>query len=117
MKNRKRDRRDIEAEVQKTLRRLDHVEKVKAKPFFFTRLQHRLNTLQAQKSEPETSSIFATLLRPALMPLLVVSSIGAGILIGYKPATSNRSAVAAALAEAYGLKAPDLTQYTLTSNR
>jgi hypothetical protein len=117
MKNRKRDRRDIEAEVQKTLRGLDHVEKVKAKPFFFMRLQHRLDALQAQKSQPEVSSIFATFLRPALMPLLIVVSIGVGILIGYKTPTSSRAEAASVLVEAYGLNAPDLTQYTLTSNQ
>ena len=117
MKNRKRDRQTAEAEAQKTLQGLDHIEKVKAKPFFFTRLQHRLDALQAQQSEPEVSSILITFLRPALMPLLVVISIGVGVLIGYKAATSNRAEAASVLVEAYGLSAPDLTQYTLTSNR
>jgi len=117
MKALKRDRQASEAEAQKTLQRLEHIEKVKAKPFFFTRLQHRLDTLQARKSQPEGSSIFATFLRPALMPFLVVSSIGAGVLIGYKAPTSNRAEAASVLVEAYGLNAPDLTQYTLTSNQ
>jgi len=117
MKDRKRDRQAIAAGAQKTLQSLDHIAKVKAKPFFFTRLQHRLDTLQAQKSRPEVISIFATLLRPALMPLLVVISIGVGVLIGYKAPTSSRDEAASVLVEAYGLNAPDLTQYTLTSNR
>jgi len=117
MKTHKRDRQAIEAEAQKTLQSLDYIEKVKAKPFFLVRLQNRLDALQARKREPEGSSIFATFLRPALMPLLVVVSIGAGILIGYKAPTSSRAEAANALVEAYGLNAPDLTQYTLTSNQ
>jgi len=117
MKARKRDRQAIETEVKKTLQGLDHIAKVKAKPFFFTRLQHRLDTLRAQQSQLEGSSIFATFLRPALIPLLIVVSIGAGILIGYQPATSSRAEAASVLVEAYGLSAPDLTQYTLTGNQ
>lgn len=117
MKNRKRDWQSIEAEVQKTLQSLDHAEKVKAKPFFFTRLQHRLEPLQADRRAPEMSSIFIRILRPALMPLLVVISIGAGVSIGYKAPTRNRTEAANALVEAYGLSAPDLTQYTLTNIR
>lgn len=117
MKNRKRDRRDIEAEVQKTLQGVDHVEKVKAKPFFFMRLQRRLEAQPAQKREPEVSSVFKAFLRPALMPLLVVISIGVGVLIGYKAPTISRAEATSALVEAYGLSGPDLTQYTLTSNK
>lgn len=108
---------DVEAEVQKTLQGLDAVEKVKAKPFFFMRLQRRLDAQQASKSAPEMRSVFTALLRPALMPLLVVISIGAGIFIGYKAPTSGRAETAKVLVEAYGLSAPDLTQYTLTSNQ
>jgi len=107
---------DIEAEVRKTLQSLDHLEQAKAKPFFFTRLQRRLDALQAQKREPAANSIFAAFLRPALASLLVVLSIGAGILIGYKAPARGRAEAANALVEAYGLSVPDLTQYTLTGN-
>lgn len=116
MENREQDWQAIEAEVQKTLQSLDRVEKVNAKSFFFTRLQHRLDALQALRHEHKISATFTTFLRPVLAPLLIVASIGAGILIGYKQTASPRSSAAEALVETYGLQAPDLAQYTLMSN-
>ncbi|HEY4613570.1 MAG TPA: hypothetical protein VII11_11360 [Bacteroidota bacterium] len=113
MKKVKPDHRDIEAEVQKTLQGFEQVEKVKAKPFFFTRLQHRLDLVLAQKNTPAASSMLAPILRPAWAPLLIVISIGVGILIGYKSAPISRNTAASVLVEAYGLNAPDLTEYTL----
>jgi len=113
MKKRKRNHHDIEAEVQKTLQSLGQIDKVKPKPFFFTRLQHRLDLVLAQKSTPAASPIWAQILRPAWAPLLIVISIGVGILIGYKSAPISRNTAAGVLGEAYDLNAPDLTQYIL----
>ena len=117
MKKVKRDHHDIEAEVQKTLQGLEQIEKVKVKPFFFTRLQHRLDLVRAQKSTPAAGFILAQILRLAWAPLLIVISIGVGILIGYKSAPISRNTAAGVLGEAYGLNAPDLTQYTLGGGR
>src|SRR5574342_1359717 len=108
MKDRKKDKTAIDAEVQKTLQSLDHLPKVKANPFFYTRLQQRL----AVRHRRETGSIFDVIfhkaLRPALVPLLIAVSIGAGIWIGYKPTTANRTTYLNSMIETYGLNAPDL---------
>lgn len=105
----------IDAEVHKTLQSLDQIKKVQASPFFYTRLQQRLDSRRNNESASLRNAIGGKVLRPALVPLLIVASIGAGILLGYKPETENRKAYLNNLIETYGLNAPDLSNYTLTA--
>jgi hypothetical protein len=115
MRDRKKDEQAIEAEVQKTLACLDHIEKTRAKPFFYARLQQRLDALHERKTVSDWRVVYVKFLRPALAPLLIVASIASGILLGYKPATNSRAASLDRMIEAYGLSAPDLSTYTLTA--
>jgi hypothetical protein len=114
MRDRHKDKTAIDAEVQKTLQSLDHIPKVQANPFFYTRLQRRLAARHGREAISIFGVIFQKALRPALVPLLIAVSIGAGIWIGYKPATANRTTYLNSMIETYGLKAPDLSNYTLT---
>ncbi|GEM_PF-4224551 len=115
MKDRKKDEQAIEAEVQKTLACLDHIEKTRAKPFFYARLQQRLDALHERETAPSWHLVDTKFLRPALAPLLIVASIVSGILVGYKPVTDSRAAFLDRMIEAYDLSAPDLSNYTLTA--
>jgi hypothetical protein len=114
MRDRQKDKTAIEAEVRKTLQSLDAIPKMKANPFFYTRLQQRLAARQRRETASRFGVIFHKALRPALVPLLIAVSIGAGIWIGYKPATANRTTSLNSMIETYGLNAPDLSNYTLT---
>lgn len=115
MKAQQKSKTAIDAEVQKTLQSLDQIKKVKASPFFYTRLQQRLANRRNNESASIPNAIWGKVLRPALVPLLIVASVGAGILLGYKPKTENRTAYLNNLIETYGLNAPDLSNYTLTA--
>ena len=115
MRDRKKDKAAIDAEVLMTLQSLDHLPKVKANPFFYTRLKQRLTSRQQRETASTFDVIFQKILRPALVPLLIAVSIGAGIWIGYRPATANRTTYLNSMIETYSLNAPDLSNYTLTA--
>lgn len=115
MKVQQKSKTAIDAEVHKTLQSLDTIKKVQASPFFYTRLQQRLDSMHNKASASILNAVWGKVLRPALVPLLIVASIGAGILLGYKPEAVNRTAYLNNLIETYGLKAPDLSNYTLTA--
>jgi hypothetical protein len=111
MKTRKRDRHTIEEEVYETLQCLDRVEKVKAKPFFYTRLRQRLDAIEVARMDSAPHGALAKILRPAL----VAASILLGVLVGYDRSSHYRSQSLDSFAEVYGLQAPDLNDYFLPS--
>jgi hypothetical protein len=115
MRDRKKDEQAIAAEVQKTLQCLDHLEKARAKPFFYARLHQRMGAIHEREAAPDLRVVYMKFLRPALAPLLIIASIASGILLGYKPATDSRAASLDRMIEAYDLSAPDLSNYTLTA--
>lgn len=119
MKKYKKDDNAIEAEVQKTLRSLDQIEKVKAPPFFYMRLQRKLETMQSRETTVLSERLYAKFFRPVLAPALIAASILLGVWIGRGTSSSSdkRSAPLTALATAYGLNTLNVSDYTLTEGK
>jgi hypothetical protein len=57
----------IEQEIRKTLNHFEHAEKLSQNPYFYTRLQQRL--------EEKNKNIFDTVLKPALLTGLVAINL------------------------------------------
>ncbi len=114
MKNCNRDRQTIEAEVDKTLQCLDDIKQVKPSPFFYTRLQHRLDEIKVQEYQSVMDYLSVKLLRPGFVSLLVAASIFAGILIERLETSSIRQEKLKTIVEVYNLSGPDLNEYFLT---
>lgn len=113
--NKKKDKKAIEEEVYKTLYCLDGVEKVKPRPFFYTRLKQRLDELERQEAHSPLDIIYVKFLRPALIPLLIAVSIVSGVFWGHNVSMIDRSENISTVAEFYGLDEPNLDNYILTS--
>jgi hypothetical protein len=64
----KKDR--IKEEIQKTLEQFDQQESLPRDPYFYTRLQAQLDSRRQQRR------VFAAVLRPAMLVLLVVANVG-----------------------------------------
>lgn len=109
----KEDRRQaVEREVQKTLHALEKRPAIKASAFFSMRLRNRLDALNVV--EPE-SVPRASKLRPVLLAVMFAMSVFIGIQIG-KPSESMQTTDSLDhLIESYGLQAPEINQYQLTS--
>ena len=60
----------IEQEIQKTLDLFDSAEKLPRNPYFYTRLQARLDERRRKRS------IYSAILKPALLTVLVVVNLG-----------------------------------------
>lgn len=60
----------IEQEIQKTLDQFENPEKLPPNPYFFTRVQARLEETRKQQS------VMAAILRPALLTVLVAINLG-----------------------------------------
>lgn len=66
------DRKErIEQEVKKTLQCLDQFEPIKSNPFFYTRLQTRINSLNKKQER----SIFSVFIESYLQPAFLVSIV------------------------------------------
>lgn len=113
---RRKDREAIDEEVLKTLHCLDNVGRLRARPFFYTRLKQRLDGLEAAESQARLFEAPWRIWRPVLVPALVAASVLLGVFIGYEPPSNNHSENLETFATAYGLKAPDLNDYLLTKS-
>ncbi|MFQ5630718.1 MAG: hypothetical protein ACE5I1_18255 [bacterium] len=105
--------RAVENELQKTLQALDYFEKVKASPFFYTRLRQRLDAIGASNQTAAQKTVFAGVFHPVLVPILLAASVLLGIFVGYKPDSVSHTENLDAFATTYGLQAPDLSNYVL----
>ena len=65
----------IERDIQKTLDQFENVEQLPPNPYFFTRVQARLEETQKQQS------VFSTILRPALLTALVAINLSTADLV------------------------------------
>ncbi len=63
----------IEQEIRKTLDQFDRAEHLPANPFFYTRVQARLDEQRRKRS------IYSTILKPALLTSLVVINLGTAV--------------------------------------
>lgn len=115
MKKNKASQQKIDAKVRKTLAAFDDFEKVKANPFFYTRVRQRLGALDTPVVSSQPQSVLARLLRPALVPIFIAASVLVGVFIGYKPASVSQSEDFNEFTEIYSLQAPDLNDYVLAS--
>lgn len=64
----------IEREIQKTLDQFENVEQLPPNPYFFTRVQARLEETRKQQG------VFSAILRPALLIALVAINLSTAIL-------------------------------------
>lgn len=60
----------IENEIKKTLEQFDQQEMLPRDPWFYTRLQAQLDSRRQQRR------VFAAVLRPAMLTLLIVANVG-----------------------------------------
>ncbi len=65
----------IEQEVRKTLQCLDEMENIEANPFFYTRLQAKMQGLEAQQGRSARKIFSMAHLRFALLVVLVVINV------------------------------------------
>ena len=63
-------KKKIEQEIAKTLEEFDKVERLPEDPYFYTRMQARLN------SREKKNALFPRVLRPAIVTLLLLLNIG-----------------------------------------
>ena len=64
---------NINDEVEKTLQALDGVERMEANPYFYTRLNQRIQDEKTETSRPPL--IFSKLWQPALLAVLVIFNV------------------------------------------
>lgn len=69
----------IDRQVEETLRRFDEIETIAGSPFFYTRLQARLEDRGTQKGGVIPWILSARALRPAFLALLIALNVVAGI--------------------------------------
>ena len=78
-------KKTIGQEVEKILQCFDQPERIKSNPFFFTRVQAAILSLEREQAEPGIYSILERLLRPAIITAIVaLNVITAGIFLGHK---------------------------------
>ena len=84
--------RQIEYEVEQTLRCLDRIETVQPGPWYFSRLVSRIETMESRREKRSFVFSLKQLLRPALLILLIaINLISAIVIIQHKPdSTDNR---------------------------
>ncbi len=71
----------IQQEIQKTLDCFDQVEPLKANPFFYTRLQSRINDLNRNKWQLKRWKFVWGVLKPALLIFVVAVNILTAIVV------------------------------------
>ena len=106
-------KKQIEHEVEETLRYLEPRESIEAGPFFSTRVQNRIRRLESGKDAADRKKHRHLILSPGLLGLLVVLNM---LSLGFVLGTRNRTGAGeqeypAALAEAYALKADDIIDH------
>ena len=68
-------KKDINLEIEETLNLLDQHQKVTAKPFFNTRLEARIEKLEAEKSKLSFSFLKRQYMQPILVSTLILINI------------------------------------------
>lgn len=63
----------IEREIDKTLQQFDNQEKLPANPYFYTRIQQQLDEKRKHRK------IYAAIIRPAWIVLLVIINLGTAL--------------------------------------
>lgn len=114
--NTEKDKKTIEEEVNKTLHCLDRVERVKPRPFFYSRLKQRLDELERHETRSPLDSVYVKFMRPVLIPMLIVMSIVSGVLWGRTLSYDDRAENINTIAVFYGLNEPNLNDYILQSD-
>jgi hypothetical protein len=104
------DRKEhIEAEITRTLRCLDQMERVEGSPFFYARLQARMEKFY-DRPEHWYHSLFRRFsLRPALLVLMLALSIISAVAVFHRDEyrSGDRQAKIKAIAEEYSLGQSD----------
>lgn len=65
----------IEQDVEKTLSCFDHIEHLQPNPWFLTRLQARVRSIEGQTPRPALSLFGLSIVRPAIFALIVVLNV------------------------------------------
>lgn len=115
MKKMKNKNEHIEEKVNKALGFLENPEKIEANPFFYTRLEAKLQ--EQKEKKPFFNALFSVHynLKPALIGLiLIINIISVSILIMNNETSSNRSNEISNLMETYAFDQSDYI--VLTSN-
>ena len=113
MKNNKKEINGIENEVFKTLHCLDGMDKVKASPFFYKRVQQKLEYPEMKGVFQMLQGVLIKRFQPVLVPVFVAASILLGIFIGTDVSSDGRSENLESFASTYGIEAPKLNNYQL----
>lgn len=101
----KKKKSSIEEEVEKTLRSIEHMERVEGNPFLFTRVMEQINTEQ----QPIVRKQW--LWQPVLMSLLVLFNVFTAIRYFNTKQTEQRRAYIQSIAEDYNLNEDSSTYY------
>ena len=104
----------IEEEVEKTLQCFETTEKVEPNPFFYTRLQAKIRSIEEKKESSKKSGL-SLALRPALLLCLVVINLLSAVLV-FRESDSQadiREYYLTTFAEEYALKQDEQNEYDL----
>ena len=106
----------IEQEVKKTLEGFDAFKTIEPSPFFYTRLQAKIRTLEAQKEAKNSGFFGLKALRPALVVLMLifnVLSVGTALTLFRENVsqTDDRDQYLTAVVEEYALNQNDYYLY------
>lgn len=96
----------IEQEIDKTLQCFETFQKIEPNPFFYTRLQARIRSVEEQKVRSKHPIFTLSYLRPALLVFLVALNVLSAILVfrgDTTDQTDTRSQYITAFAEEYAL--------------
>lgn len=96
---------NIEQEIERTLLCFDEAERLKADPFFYTRLQTRIKDLEERKGFSLQGLLNVKVLRPALLTLVIVMNIVTTFVVFQKVdrQTDYRDQYLTSFAEEYSL--------------
>lgn len=99
----------IEQEVMKTLQCLDDLENIETSPFFYTRLQARIQDIDTQKERSTGKILSMPRLRLAFLTLLVIVNIFSAVFVlkNSQYQTDERQTNITAFATEYALTESD----------
>ena len=111
MKNERK--RQIEREVEKTLQQLDRFEKLESDPFFYTRLQAKLKSLQGRPILSVTESSVGRYLRFTFLILLFFLNLVSAVVVFHNHNSQSDSQITniSSFADEYSLNDKSYDDY------
>lgn len=103
----------IDREVRQTLDLLDDFPQVKCKPYFKTRLNHRIKAYEQKQTAGFFQQVFSDYLQPVVLTVMLCVNIYAGVLFYQTQGTVSQGEVA--LSQSTQAEDELLSEYSLTS--